>query len=322
MIVPSLIALMVAAQVSGVTPPDPASGSVVVGAEVTIRPSAVAVDRATLDELVSLLIDPKLAADMQEARYEALVRAGRLLELAGPTRAIVHEVAHDGKYGNRTTGVPVDIGTGLILDGPHARRRVVFLAAQVELTPGPVSIPRHVATPAEQAQAAAARASASARAARIYREYKTGKNAAKARAGAVDVSVRRQIERRGLDALRSGLLKKYKLASPGELDAIIAWGEALDGTADRRIAENRAGRAEAQARNDAQMEVFDRAIAASLSQVLRDAARADAVAAECIRRFTSVPGPFYLPIDLSHRERGREWDHIVPDPIRSSTRGR
>ncbi len=87
---------------------------------------------------------------------------------------------------------------------------------------------------------------------RIYRAAKSAKNAAKAKAGFAHASIRRQVLVRETTFWRGRLIKEFRL-SEGQLDAIIAQGEAEDGTADRIAAKNSLGKARAQAANDQQL---------------------------------------------------------------------
>ncbi len=152
------------------------------------------------------------------------------------------------------------------------------------------------------------------RVALIYREAKTAKNSAKAKAGFADASVRRSVLARETAAWRKRLMKEHKLASEGELDAIIAQGEGLDGTADRIAAQNLSGKARAQAKNDAELMAIGAMIDRATAQFLADQAAANRRAAQAAADYARMhPGyQSYIPLMGGVTVPGKPWATWAP----------
>ncbi len=285
-----------------------------------VTPSAVAVDTAALGDLLDLLIDKGLSKEAGIAKLAAMIEAGRMLEIMEPTRMVIHSVTTSDRHHHTTTGQSAKLYTGQILDGPHRRQTVVIVATQVEQAPQVAA--RRPPTAEELAAQEAADKAERERIASIYREVRTAKNAAKAKAAAGDLSVRKQKLARATTHWRGELMKKHHL-DEAMLDAIIARGEELDGTADRLLAKNVAGKERAKAANDQQLMVIGAMIDQAGAQFLANQAaiaRRQAAAAAYYAA-THPNGSFYLPEMGGRVVPGKPWATWAPT-FSSSTKPR
>jgi len=134
---PLLAALVLVGQVAPrptLTAPTPIL-ILAVNAEVTIHPSAVAVDLTSLNALADILVQANSPPEIQANRYLALVKSGKVIELDGPTRLIIQKVITDNKFVDPATSRSVPIVSGPILDGPRPNLIAFAFATQLNPTP-------------------------------------------------------------------------------------------------------------------------------------------------------------------------------------------
>ncbi len=98
-------------------------------------PGLAAVDLATLHELIVLVGHRHLSEDSKQAAYEAIKRAGRVLEFVETTRMVLLTVTPDKVYRDNRTHQPTLVYSGSLLDGPYARRTVFILGDQIHEEP-------------------------------------------------------------------------------------------------------------------------------------------------------------------------------------------
>lgn len=279
--------------------PVPGLPTIEVNSEVVVLESAVARDLAALNELVKQVFHASDSDAARTARYEAMVKAGKIFELKEPTRSVVHAVVRNNVLGHAGAAEPTPVYEGLFLDGPNAQRKAFFFATQLDKSRA--SHHPDVPTADDLDEEAKADKAAQEREHQIYREAKTMKNAAKAKAATADLSTRKRTLQHALTAVSDALTKKYKITE-AELQDIMERGEARDGTAARSVHKNAAAIAEAKRRNEMQLQAVDGMIGQGISNTFKENARIDAAEAAAARRAaresSSLPrhhsyGPLY-----------------------------
>ena len=263
----ALFALILLSQTSDSAPiPALVPRTVAVNDTVTLEwPMVAALDLETLHDLFVLTRRQDLDDAAKQSRYETMLKEGKVAELHEPIRFTLRSIAPDDFYRDNRTGKPTMIYSGLLLDGPAARRTVFLIKDQVDTMPATTELKPPSAE--ELAQAQADDKAAAERDAVIYRAYRSGKAAAKAKAAASDASIRRKVEQHAMTDLRDRLAKKHHLKE-GELDAIVARGEDKDGTAARMAAKHSPAIAAAKARNDQQLMAIGAVINANAQRIL------------------------------------------------------
>ena len=253
----------------------------------------------------------------RQTRYLALVQDGKPFELDQPTGAILRGVRRDDTFTNLTTNDLVAVLTARLSAGPMANQTVFLFATRVDTTPLYPTTPGRSATtviapeptPAEVLLGRLSREPTyETRVQEIYRQAKAAKNAAKSKAGAADLSTRARVLRHEEALIVPALAKRY-YTDRNEIGAIIAYGEAKDGTT-RKVAAKVAA-ADAKFRNDVQLAQIDTILGQQIQATLA-AAEAQARAAAKAWAKTSRQRPIPLPQAHGRFTAGHPWNRIDP----------
>lgn len=219
-------------------------------------------------------------------RYLTLVKQGKALELATAVHVEKIDDLSPNSMVDRRTGQKLAVFAGKIREGDHSGRIGFFLAQQVDTRSSNTVDNR----PLDDRELA------------VYKDYKSARAAAMSKAMSADLSTRKAIAARELNAIPKKLSKKHDIKIPDIL-AIIARGEHLDGTAERRIRAAGAARVanETKAMNDLQLMAMDEVMGQQARNALTNNARSQSSSSghpggpvwfnprDSIWQFTSVP---------------------------------
>ena len=116
-------------------PPAPTPAVDHLNSDVIAGSAVVAVDFAALDELAGVIAAEGPENVAHSPRYVALLQAGRLFKLPGPSRIEIHAMGVCPNYRD-DGGRPIPVYLGRLLEGPRKGQSIALFPTQLALGPG------------------------------------------------------------------------------------------------------------------------------------------------------------------------------------------
>lgn len=275
-------ALAVFVLIGQAPPPAPTPAVARPNDEVIAGPSVVAVDFATLDELAEVIAAQGPANAARSPRYAALLHAGRLVELPGPSRFAIFQAGVSAKLQD-AGGLPIPVYLGRLLEGPRKGQAVAVFSTQLASATGeapggggrggdreaPVKAPGLREQADEEARLLA-------RFRTIFKESQVAEARANGRVKEPPGEARERALAEATRAWRAEIIQRFALGSDADLEMIREHGRAIQEAEDqdrrRRVQAKRKVRGQV----DQELVQIGQGLSAELTGVLRQSALAQA----------------------------------------------
>lgn len=259
-------------------PPAPTPAVNNLKGDVIAGPSVVAVDFAALDELAGVIAAEGPENVARSPSYVALLQAGRLFKLPGPSRIEIHSMGVCPNYRDEG-GRPIPVYLGRLLEGPRQGQSIALFPTQLASGQGKASgggdreASGKAPSPREQAEE---EARLLARFRTIFRESQIAEARARGRVKAPPGEAREQALADATRAWRAEIVQRFALGSDADLEVIRAHGRATQEAEDQDRQRRVLAKRRAKGQVDQELVEIGRGLSAELTTVLRRSALAQA----------------------------------------------